>query len=505
MSDGSSQTFGKWRTKIWPFHSYQLKKMLPLILIKFLISLNYGLMTCLKDTVVVTSKMGGAEVIPVLKGWFVLPVAIIITLLYSKMSNMVKKTTLFYTFLGGFLVVIFLLGFVFYPNLELFSPYQSADWLSQYFDGKFSHWIAVYRNWIQSIIFITAELWGSMVIILMFWGFANHITNVDEAKKSYTIYIAAGNFAALLVGPLIYMISKRFGHLDFSVTVQLVTGIVLSIGILIVGIYWWTNRYVLTDSRFFVSRKDGVQQNNKKKKPSLRESLKQIAKSKYLFHIAVLVVTYGLTISIVEVTWKAHLKIHYPNPSDYQSMMALVFSLVGLTSFLMSFFVCGSVIRRIGWHFTAQLSPYVLGATGVIFFLIVIYQDALIPFFTHFAMTPLLFIVIFGAFQNVTSKVMKYSFFDPTKEMAYIPLTEDEKVKGKASIDVVGSRLGKSGASWIQVGLFDLLATGSVLGVTSYLLPIVVVAVIVWSYSVKRLNFYFHQKHEEENMLETQG
>ncbi|MCF7806635.1 MAG: NTP/NDP exchange transporter [Simkaniaceae bacterium] len=503
MSESSTKAFGKWRDKFWPFHSYELKKMLPLILMKFLVSLNYGLLTCLKDTVVVTSKSGGAEVIPVLKGWVVLPISILMTLIYSKVSNMVKRTTLFYLFIVGFLVTIFMLGFILYPNLDLFSPHESADALTAHFGGKFTHSIALYRNWIQSIIFITAELWGTMVILLMFWGFANHITTLKEAKKSYTIYIAAGDFAALLVGPLIYMLSKVFAGRDFAVTVQAVTTIVLIVGAFIIGIYWWTNRYVLTDARFFTPKAEEPETPKlKKKKPSLRESLLHIAKSKYLFHIAVLVISYGLTISIVEVTWKAHLNLYYPNPSDYNSLMALIFSLVGFTSFMLSFFVCGSIIRWFGWHFTAQLSPYVLGVTGVIFFLTVIFKDSLAPLFAHMGMSPLFFIVILGAFHNVTSKVMKYSFFDPTKEMAYIPLSDDEKVKGKASIDVVGSRLGKSGSSWIQVGLLDLFGMSSVLGITSYLLPVVVVTVFIWSYSAKRLNFYFHQKNGEQHVLE---
>lgn len=502
MSGASSQSFGKWREKIWPFHGYELKKMLPLILMKFLVSLNYGLLTCLKDTVVVHGKGGGAEVITVLKGYVVLPIALLMTILYSKLSNMVKKTTLFYTFIGGFLAVIFLLGFVFYPNLDTFSPNASADALSQLVGSRFSSWIAAYRNWIQTSIFVTAELWGSMVILLMFWGFANHITNMKEAKKSYTIYIAAGDFAAILIGPITTLIAKLLGHRDFAVTVQVITTILLLVGGLLIGIYWWTNRYVLTDSRFFDPKRLEDPIKKKKEKPSLMQSFKMIAKSKYLYHIAVLVIAYGLTISMIEITWKAHLKMYYPNKSDYQAVMGQIFSLVGTTSLIVSLFFCGNMMRRLGWHFTAQIAPFVLGITGLMFFFIVIYQDALSPFFLYFGMKPIAFIVMFGAFQNIVAKVMKYSFFDPTKEIAYIPLSEEEKVKGKASIDVVGSRLGKSGSSWIQSGLIASVGMGSILGTTSYLLPIIILVVIGWSYSVKCLNYHLHARSKNEKLIE---
>lgn len=499
-TETAGKPFGRWRDKLWPFHQYELKKMLPLILMKFLISFNFGLLFCLKDTLVVTSKSGGAEVIPVLKGWLVLPVAMIVMLLYSKMSNLVRRQTLFYIFLGGFLGIFFVLGFCLYPHIELFSPHASADWLTDVLGTKHSHWVATYRNWVQTLIYIMAELWSSMVIMLMFWSFVNHISTVDEAKKSYTIYIAAGNLAAIFIGPVLYLLKKVFGHLDFSYTVQAITLIVTTSGLLILSLYWWINRYVLSDPKYFVPRQEDqiASSEPKKKKPSLWESFKTIAKSRNLFHIAILVIGYGLTISIVEVTWKANVKLYYANPADYQPIMGMIVSSVGIVSFLLSFFVCGNIIRWLGWHFTAQISPVILGLTGIMFFIVVIYQNSLGSFFAHFGMTPLFFIVMFGAFQNIASKVMKYSFFDPTKEMVYIPLSDDEKVKGKASIDLVGSRLGKSGSSWIQVALLDLIGTGSVLGITAYLLPIVAITVICWSYSAYRLNYYFTGKQEKD-------
>ncbi len=500
MSLSATQTYGKWRQRLWPFQSFELKKMLPLILIKFLASLNYCILTSLKSTLVVNSKGAGAEVIPVLKGWFVLPCAILITLLYSKLSNVMKRTTLFYTFLGGFVLTVFICGFILYPNIDTYSPHATADQLSHFFQGKFSHWVAVYRNWIPSLIFITAELWGSVIILLLFWGFANQITTVDEAKKSYTIYVVGGDVGTILTGPLIHFITTQLAPSNFTLTVQLLSLIIVGVGGLIMGIYWWTNKYVLTDSRFSFPK--SLDMNEKpKQKPGLMQSLKHIAKSKYLFHIAVLVIGYGLAVNIVEVTYLANLKALYPNHNDYLSFYGNVLSIVGITSLIVSLFVCGGVIRTLGWHFTAQISPWVIGITGVGFFLMVLNQKSLTPFFNQFGVNGLLIIVLFGAFQNIASKVAKYSFFDPTKEMAYIPLDEDEKVKGKAAIDVVGSRLGKSGSSWIQVGLIDLIGTSSVLNITQYLIPIVIATVILWSYSVKQLGKIFEESKEPASSL----
>ena len=107
------------------------------------------------------------------------------------------------------------------------------------------------------------------------------------------------------------------------------------------------------------------------------------------------------------------------------------------------------------------------------------------------------FIAAFGTCQYIFSKMLKYSFFDPTKEMAYIPLSQEEKVKGKAAVDVIGSRLGKSGSAWIQIALIDLLAVNSVLGIAHLLLPVVIAMTCFWSYSVQKLNSEFSEKEEK--------
>ncbi|MCH9613098.1 MAG: ADP,ATP carrier protein 1 [Chlamydiia bacterium] len=497
MTSSAEMGFGKWRKRLWPIHSFELKKLLPLLLIKFLISVNYGILTVLKDTLVVTSRGSGAEVIPVLKGWVVLPVAILAALGYSKLSNVLSKRRLLFTVHAIFLSIIFIYGFILLPYSDFFSPHHTSDLLTQKFNGRFTHWIALYRNWTHALLFVTAELWGSMVILLMFWGYANDISSVNEAKRSYNIYIAAGDVAAILVGPLVAYMARMTLHLPYTSTVQYLIILVLFIGGIVMTAYWWMNKYVLTDKRYF-NPQIATTPKKEKVKMSLREGFLQVIKSRYLLGIAIMVVAYGLCISLVEVSWKATLKQQFPQPADYQAFTSKVTSLVGVVALITSLFLGGGIIRYFGWHLSAQLTPIIVGLSGATFFLMLLNKSFLAQLSPILGITPLTLLVMFGAVQNILSKAAKYSFFDPTKEMSFIPLDQEAKVKGKAAIDVVGTRLGKSGSAWIQIGLIDMLGASSVLSIPHLLLPIVTIATISWILSVKSLSKRFDAKQQEQ-------
>ncbi len=490
MAQGAKPIFTRWRESLWPIEKYELKKILPLLFMKFFISFTYGVLTTMKDGFIVTAKGSGAEVIPILKGWVVLPIALGATLLYSKLTNVFRRSVLFYGIILFFMGIISLYGFVLYPNLEALSPHESADWLLSKIGDHNAHWIAIYRNWIQAIFFVTAELWGQIVIFLLFWGFVNHICNFNEAKRCYNLFIAGGDLAQMFTGPLVCYFAGKYAAEHFSLGLQSLVGCILFFGVMIMTLHWLLTKKILkTDVRLYRPENDVPLE--MKTKLSLLDGLKFIVRSPYLRSIAVMVVAYGLTINLTEITWKANLKLAYPETGAYQSFMAMVGSSVGICSFIITLFFSGVMIRRLGWHFSAQIPPIIIGSTALIFLILFLKPAWIAPLVGPFGLSPLMLIVAFGAFQNVASKVMKYAFFDATKEMSYIPLDQESKVKGKAAIDVVGSRLGKSGAAWIQLILIQIAGTGSVLSITHYLLPLIACTVLFWILSVRSLNKQF--------------
>lgn len=491
----SNTEFGKWRARLWPVYNYELKKLIPMILMFYLILFNYTILRDTKDTLVVTGAGSGAEIIPFLKLWVNVPFAIIFTISYSKLSNVFKSSTLFYLVISSFLLFFVFFSLVLYPARELLHPTEFADYLQGILPSGLMGLIAVMRNWTFSLFYVMSELWGSVCLSLLFWGFANHITCISESKRFYALFGMMANLALPTAGLFVYFASETRENLPEGIdpwgySLNLLTGVLTIGGILIMMTYWLINRYVLTDPKLY--QPDEITDAEEEKLSlSLKESFLHIVRSKYLRCIALLVISYGICINMVEVTWKHQLHMQYPDPNKYNQFMGLFSTCTGIVTICMMLFVTNNVMRRFGWTVAALCTPVVLLITGSLFFCFVLFRDA-VPdtLFVALGVTPLMLTVILGAIQNIMSKSTKYSLFDPTKEMSYIPLDPEQKVKGKAAVDIIGNPAGKSTGSVIQQVL--MISLGSLTAIAPYVAIIVLAFFAIWIGAARSLGQQFN-------------
>jgi len=344
-----------------------------------------------------------------------------------------------------------------------------------------------------------AELWGSVVVSLMFWGFANEVSKVDEAKKYYPLFGLGANVALIFSGLFVRYVSglrrtwaaaAAAGGVavadPWGASLKLLMGGVTMGGIAILACFRFIQTQVLTDPECM----DKVAMKKAKTKTSmgLGESAKYLANSKYIRSLATLVIAYGMSINIVEVSWKSKLKMQFPNPNDYSEFMGAFSACTGsITLFMM--LLSRWIFKALGWGFAALVTPSVIAATGGVFFGLLLFGTQLAPLTAWLGVTPLFLAVIVGALQNIFSKSAKYSLFDPCKEMAYIPLDAEQKTKGKAAVDVIGNPLGKSGGSLIQQVM--IFSFGSLAASTPYLAAVLAVIIFMWIRAAKTLSVLF--------------
>lgn len=473
---------------------YILKKVLPTSLIFLITIFVYSVVRGAKDTLVI--PVLGAEVISTLKLFGVLPSAVVFILIYSKLANVLNREKLFYSITIFFIVFFVFYAFVLYPMTDVLN-FDLSNAIAQY--PRFKYPLLMLSNWGASLFYIMSELWGSAMLSLMFWQFANHIYKVSEAKNTYTIFGAIGQLGLIAAG---------FAQKHFSIananqadpfqawqdTLQLMMTSVFISGVIMMAIFWYMNKFVLTDPRFFDSTAEKKKKN--KVKMSLLASFKYIFTSKYIGLIAVLVFAYGVSINLVEGVWKNQLRIQFPIQNDYSTFMGSFQIWTGLAS-MVGMILGVYILRTFKWSISAVLTPLMILVTGALFFLLILAGDMFDASLALVGTTSLMMAVVVGAVQNILSKSTKYSLFDPTKEMAYIPLDDELKVKGKAVVDVTGARLGKSGGAVIQYLLLTLIPGANLTNLTQDILYIFLVIMVCWIAAVFSLGKLFEEKMKE--------
>ncbi len=484
-----SATFSPLRAYLWPIRSSELKKFLPLFLLAFFIGFNYNILRNMKDALLITAEGSGAEVIPFIKVWGIVPGAFLLTFIYSRLNNHLSRDRVFYTMVSIFLLFFTLFTFLVYPFRDVLHPHATADYLQAHLPTGFKGLIAMFRYWTFSSFYIMSELWSSAILSMLFWGFTNQVTGLGEAKRFYGLIAIGLNLAAINAGQVSVFLTGNFMrnncHMvadSWQQSIIFLTLVIVLSGGLILGIYRYLSRNVLSNTDF-------CQKKTEKVRMSMRENFKYLAKSKYLLYVAIIVLSYNVVINLVEVIWKDQVHQLYPNPNDFTAYMSQITSITGVISFFMSLLISGQLIRRFGWTSGALFTPLVLLASSIGFFFFFFGSSSLIGVLTVLGTSPLALTVFFGSLQNCLCRASKFTLFDATKEMAFIPLSMESKLKGKAAIDGVGSRVGKSAGSLIHQGLLLIFST---IAASAHIVAVILFGVIIfWLTSVFSLGKQF--------------
>lgn len=481
--------FGKWRSFFWPIHRWELKKFVPMFFMFFLISFNYNALRACKDSLVVTAPQSGAEAIPFIKVWAILPGALLLTYLFTRLANRFSREKVFYIFMCLFLGFFLLFTFVLFPAQDIVHPNALADKLQALLPEGFKGLIAMFRNWTFTLFYVMSELWGTAILSVLFWGFANEVTTVGEAKRYYGLLMIGANIAGILSGQASVLLSGTnffphlpYGKCSWDQSILFLNCLVIISGVATIAIYRWLNHNVIRPSERHEPPKEKV-------KMSMRKNFAYLLKSKYLMCVALIVLTYNIAINLIEVVWKNQIKQLYPNPSDYNVYMGEVMTLMGIIATVTALLTVYAM-RRFSWTFNALIPAVIMLLTGVAFFLFVLFPDSGLNWVAAMiGSTPLMLSVAIGGLQNCLGRASKYTIFDATKEIAFVPLNNESKQKGKAAIDGVGSRLGKSGGSVIHQSL--LLIFSTVAASTPYVAVIFFIVVVVWIFSAVSLGKQF--------------
>jgi AAA family ATP:ADP antiporter len=200
---------------------------------------------------------------------------------------------------------------------------------------------------------------------------------------------------------------------------------------------------------------------------------------------------FGLSMNLVEAVWKSKIKELYPTVNTYAEFNSLYILWTGVAIMVMTI-IGNNVMRSHSWFVAAVISPVIIMISGILFFILIVFDHQVLSLLdSTILMTPLALAVSVGAIQNILAKGTKYSIWDTSREMLYIPLDKELKTKGKAAVDVISSKIGKSSSGLIQSIIFTLIPTATFSSIAPLLMVIFTFVCIAWIYAVRKIYFEY--------------
>lgn len=473
---------------------YILFKYLPTSLMLLLSAYLNSFLRGVKDSVLVPSL--GAELISFIKFYGVFPGTLIFFLCYTKLANVLARDKLYYAitiFFGSFFL---LYAFVLSPFQHHIQP-DFSDIILKY--PSFKYQLLMIEHWTTSLLYIMCEICGTVTLTLMFWQFTNELYTLKEAKKTYALFGIIGQSGIIVAGVMQTSISAYFiknynNNLvwDYTLKSMMITVALAGIGLML--LYRWIYKHVFFNPELCHRRHSG---DHEKVKLSVKESLKYVCSSKYLWLVMLIVFCYGVGVNLVESFWKYNLKQVYTTKHSYSAFMGKFNMYFGFASILVMVF--GTfILRKFKWIVAALFTPLGAGLTGTIFFGLVICKDLFEPYFNNHNTSVMMMAVTLGSMQVILFKSLNYTFVDSTKEMAFMPLDRELRTKGKAAVDIIGSRFGKAFGAISQQLMFQFI-NPSIGELVEELFIFFLVIMSIWVYSVLALNKRFLKIADHSN------
>lgn len=404
--------------------NYTRKKFLPTLAIQFLLVLSYILLQELK--VRGLAETGLYESLGTAHLWGGLPLSIIFVLAYFKVVNTFERRHHLTLFLVPFSAFFLLYAHVFFPNHESFhiSQAELALLLEKY--PGFPGIIHMYANWSTSLFMMLVDIWSNFVVGVLFWQFMNDTTSVKQARISYPLLglsLSIFTSLSLAINGIIDRYTIAYdAYLPYALTI---------IASLWVGIMMIQNHL---NTNVILKDKTPKSVSCDKLKLSILETFGHVFTSRYLGYLATMVLSFGIMINLLDrviLYYKGLLMQAHLSDLDLPKISLIVAFITFCVSIFMALLSMRLLEKKNGWFKAAIMTPIIIASVSLVLLFSSMVEHTS-------ASAGYLFIMV--SFAVLLIKQVKPFFFKPVKEMAYIPLEAELKVKGKATIDLVVER-----------------------------------------------------------------
>ena len=275
----------------------------------------------MKDTIIQSSPGIGNQVemskhiLSFMKVCAILPIVLIFMSILTKLTHRYSVQQIFKYLLAFFSSFFLIYCYILEPNIDLIQNNSFAiSVMKKYtFLPSGCRWVLyIIQNWTASLFYCFAELWGVVVIAVCFWGFANEITDINQAKRIYPLFCLGANSSGIFSGMTAQFLKNRIGDMGspdeiWSKYLTMATLVFLTLNVVTYLLFTYIEKKVLNDPNQIPKSFEETKayKKNKKTKYSITQSLSRVTNSKYLLSVACIVFSFAFINNVVELIWKS--------------------------------------------------------------------------------------------------------------------------------------------------------------------------------------------------------
>jgi AAA family ATP:ADP antiporter len=489
-SSSKPSFFFNFITLLFPIKKEDREKVTILFFLFFLVSFVYNILQPLKKTIIMYTPGAGSEALTYLKPFAVTPGAFLLTWFFLALARRFNRDIVFRIIILSFTSYFVLYTFLLHPFKDFFALDTLADAMMSTLPSSFHAAPALVRYWMHTLLYAVSELWGTTVLSLLLWGLVNEISSHEQAKATYALFTVGANCSGIFAGKLSAYLTKLpynpnffYGETQWDQSFLRIMLVVISICCLILYLYRYFTKRGYTAAIVFDPNKLTAQE-KADRHTSIVDCFYQVFQSKNLIYLTIIVMGYNLVYNLSDVVFNKTVELSFGSTQKVQSnaFLSLVQMYTGIVSTIFALLITNLSLRYAGWTMTALITPAVYLLTGICFYLAQL--KGLNNYFSFISLDSVALYA--GGMHMCFTRGAKYSVFDSTKEMAYIGLTKEERVNGKAAIDGIASRFGKTGGSFILFFLFAFLGNNIILTIP-YVFGVVTLITLLWMIAIRNL------------------
>ncbi|MCP3659244.1 MAG: hypothetical protein GY830_02580 [Bacteroidetes bacterium] len=443
----------------------------------FIILFLSNILKVLKDSLMITNI--GIESLGHIRIFIQLPLSFLIIYIFSFFKKRVHQTRIFKIIIIFYAIFIFVFGNILYPYRSIFFLSEDLKFKILQVLPQANRILNIIDNWPITMYYFLADLWPLLIYVNCFWELSNRITSSKEAIKIYPLYNIIGQSNIIITSIVIYnLTSNSIENFISSFGLELVqvfSNIALCIIILILLIYHFiTLKYRDQDYSRVSTEINRI--------TKYKQIFKIIINNKLILSTFINNLIYFATVCIIETLWFHFIKIHYNGVlRSLISFKSKVLFITGISTIVCSI-LNKIILKRAGWNFVSSILPYTMLFLSFCVLIVNVTTDA-----TNY---PILLII---TIISIASKGLKYTFFDTTKEMAYIPLDKESKFYGKISSDTLAPNVGKVLGNIFQITFFTIYWNLESSKIIIYLIFILILLNTFWVYNLKNFKISYNK------------